>query len=141
MPNLDHTPDPANREARLRDSLIAWLGSVRPNGRPHLVPVWFYWDGETALVLSQPNTQKERNLEREPRVSLALDDTRIGRDVVLLEGDATLVSSGDDALTGAVASYLVKYAGLLAEMQYAPDEYIADYSQAILIRSVRFVQW
>ena len=28
---------------------VVWLSSVRPDGNPHLVPVWFWWDGE-ALV-------------------------------------------------------------------------------------------
>jgi predicted pyridoxine 5'-phosphate oxidase superfamily flavin-nucleotide-binding protein len=32
-------------EAALRDDPVVWLSSVQPDGRPHVVPVWFHWDG------------------------------------------------------------------------------------------------
>jgi PPOX class probable F420-dependent enzyme len=143
VPILDHTPDLARRDEWLRNGMIVWLGSVRPDGRPHLVPVWYFWNGETLLVLSQPGTRKVRNLERDRRVTVALDDTRLGRDVVLLEGEATLmtVPSAEASASGAVTAYLEKYAGLLAEMDWSADKYVADYSQAILILPTRFVTW
>jgi PPOX class probable F420-dependent enzyme len=139
MPILDHTADAAHRRERLCADPIAWLGTVRPDGRPHLVPVWFLWEGETLLILSQPNTQKVRNLRREPRVTIALDDSRGGRDVVLLEGDAKLVATRD--LAGRVSSYLDKYAGLLAEMEWPPERYVEEYAQAIEVRPTRFIVW
>jgi PPOX class probable F420-dependent enzyme len=143
VPILDHTPDFSRRDEWLRNGMIVWLGSVRPDGRPHFVPVWYIWDGEILLVLSQPGTQKVRNLERDRRVAVALDNTRVGRDVVLLEGEATLmtVPSAEVSASGAVTAYLEKYADLLVEMEWSPDEYVADYSQAILIQPTRFIAW
>jgi PPOX class probable F420-dependent enzyme len=136
---LDHTPESAHRAERLRGDLIAWLGSVRPDGRPHLVPVWFFWDGDTVLILSQPDTQKVRNLKHDPRVTIALDGSRTGRDVVLFEGEAELTSVGDHELRE--SAYLAKYAALLAEMEWRPEEYSEEYSQAIVIRPTRFIVW
>ena len=43
---------------------------VRPDGAPHLVPIWFWWDGEAVLVFSKPDAQKVRNLRIQPRVML-----------------------------------------------------------------------
>ncbi len=34
------------REARLREEVIVWLTTVRSDGQPQSVPVWFLWDGE-----------------------------------------------------------------------------------------------
>ena len=48
-------------EALRRDSVV-WLSSVQPNGRPHLVPVWFHWDGERIVAFSKPNARKVGNL-------------------------------------------------------------------------------
>lgn len=31
---------------RLTDELVIWLSAVRPDGRPHMVPMEFYWTGE-----------------------------------------------------------------------------------------------
>lgn len=139
MPILDHTAEAAHREERLRGDAIAWLGSVRPDGRPHLVPVWFLWDGEDLLILSQPRTQKVRNLARDPRVTIALDDSRTGRDVVLLEGIAALLPVGERPEQ--VSAYLAKYAMLLAEMDWLAEAYLEEYAQAIVIRPTRFVVW
>ena len=139
MPILDHTPGRDQTEARLNRSMIAWLGTVRPDGRPHLVPVWFYWDGESLVILSQPNAQKVRNLRRDPRVTVALDDSNLGRDVVLFEGEATLLT--EPARDFALAPYLEKYAETLAEMQWRVDEYLAAFRQVIVVRPTRFIVW
>ena len=37
-------------DARLRDELVVWLITVSPDGSPVPTPVWFWWDGEAALV-------------------------------------------------------------------------------------------
>ncbi len=58
-------PKHAHIDRRLRTGPIIWLGSVRPDGRPHLVPVWFLWDGTTITIYSQPKAQKIRNLQAE----------------------------------------------------------------------------
>jgi PPOX class probable F420-dependent enzyme len=139
MPILDQTPGRDWREARLRVAIIAWFGSVRPDGRPHLVPVWFSWDGHRMVILSQPETQKVRNLRHNPRVTVALDDSNAGRDVVLFEGVATLAEQ--PSREAAPREYLEKYAGLLAEMAWPPGHYLADYSQVIVVTPTRFIEW
>jgi PPOX class probable F420-dependent enzyme len=139
MPILDHTPAWDHIVARLRDDVIAWLGTVRPDGRPHLVPVWFAWDGAALFVLSEPDTQKVRNIKHDRRVTVALDDSRRGHDVVLFEGEAVLLEA--PAVVAPPVGYVKKYAGLLAEMEWPVDEMIADYSQTIRILPTRFITW
>ena len=79
-------PKDAHIEQRLRSELIIWLSTVRPDGRPHLVPVWFLWDGATFLIFSQPKDLKLRNLRHNPDVVLALETRDQGNEVVLIEG-------------------------------------------------------
>src|SRR6185437_16095997 len=81
-------PDQAHAAERLRSATILWLASVRPDERPHLVPVWFLWEGATILIFSKPKNQKIRNLRQNPAVTVSLDDTDEGDDVVVLEGVA-----------------------------------------------------
>src|SRR6059058_3975532 len=106
-------PKDAHIEQRLRSELIIWLGTVRPDGRPHLVPVWFLWDGATILIFSKPD-QKIRNLRHSPHVTLALDHTADGEDVVLLDGEAALLPPGEVDTT--LPAYAEKYGPKLAEM-------------------------
>src|SRR5690349_13854427 len=89
-------------DERLRANVIVWLGTVRPDGRPHMVPVWFLWDGETILVFSKDD-QKIRNLKENPAVVVGLDDTHDGEDVVFIEGRAELLERG--SVTTALPAY------------------------------------
>ena len=51
-----------------------WMASVRADGRPHLVPVWFVVSGQRWYVSIEPDSVKARNIATNPRVSLALED-------------------------------------------------------------------
>lgn len=51
-----------------------WLGTVRADGSPHLVPLWFaYQDGRVWMCVGK-GTQKHVNLIRNPNVVVALED-------------------------------------------------------------------
>jgi len=54
--------------------VFANLATVLPNGAPQVTPVWVDFDGENVLVNTAEGRQKDKNLQREPRVSLALLD-------------------------------------------------------------------
>lgn len=125
----------AHIDQRLRENLIIWLTTVRPDGRPHAVAVWFLWDGETFLIFSQPNTQKIRNLQHNLNVLLAVDDTHQGADPITIEGTATLLESGVTDATQ--ADYLAKYAAGIKRLGYTPEQMAAVYSQGIRIVPTR----
>ena len=82
---------------RILDSTaVAHLASVLPDGAPHSVPVWIGTEGEHVAFLTGPESQKARNLRRDPRVALSLTPVDNpfepvivrGRVVQWLEGDA-----------------------------------------------------
>ena len=84
-------PKHTHADQRLRGEVILWLSTVRPDGRPHLVPVWFWWDGEAIFVFTQPASQKLRNLAANPAVTVALEAANEGEDIVMLEGTAEVL--------------------------------------------------
>ena len=127
----------AHFHQRLRDEAIIWLSTVRPDGRPHLVPVWFLWDGVTVLMFSQPYAQKVRNIRREQRVALALDTLDEGEDVVIIEGVAELLPTG--TVDSTLPAYVEKYARLMEDIQTNPEKMAAEYDQAIRITPTRFL--
>ena len=123
----------------MRSDSIFWLATVRPDGRPHLVPVWFFWDGETITIYSQPNVQKLRNIQQNPHVTLALETVNEGEDVVIVEGKAEL--PGKSAQTMNAPAYVEKYARHIKDMQTTPDEIAAEYSEVIRVTPIRFMNW
>ena len=126
-------------EERLRSDEMIWLTSVRPDGRPHSIPVWFLWESATLLIFSKPNTQKIRNLQRNPHITLALDGTKQGVDVVIVEGEAELLSEPSRNMT--VPAYFSKYAASIKNMGVDPERLAEDYSQPIRIKPTKFITW
>jgi pyridoxamine 5'-phosphate oxidase family protein len=64
--------------AYLRGQRLARLATLGPDGAPHVRPVGFLVDASTGAIdvpgLDNPSTQKWRNVLRDPRVSLVVDD-------------------------------------------------------------------
>jgi len=119
-------------ESRLRSNLIAWLTTVRPDGQPVSVPVWFLLrDDETILLYSKPEQAKLRNIALNPKVSVALDVTDIGRNIVRLEGTAT--QAHDQPAADKNAAYLAKYTERIAALFATPEQFAALFSAAIII--------
>lgn len=115
---------------------MAWLTTVRPNGQPDTVPVWFLVrDDESILIFTQPNQMKLRNIDHNPRVSLGLDVTDIGRDIVRVEGTAELVAGHPPA--HAVPEYAEKYAERLGALFGTAEKFADVFSAAIVITPVK----
>ena len=53
---------------------FASLGTLMPDGRPQVTPVWVDFDGEHIIFNSAKGRQKDKNVRRDPRVSLAVID-------------------------------------------------------------------
>lgn len=128
-------PAHAHADQRLRTDPMVWLCTVRPDGRPHVVPVWFLWTGESILIFSMPNNQKIRNLRQNPHVTLALDGTNSGSDIVTVEGTAELFQ--DPSLTPELPAYAEKYAELMRQINLPPEKMTRVYSQGIRITPTR----
>lgn len=73
---------------RLTNEQIIWLATTRPDGRPHMTPVWYVWRRGGFYACIESRSVKARNIQLEPRVSLALED---GSSPVICEGEARFV--------------------------------------------------
>ena len=70
------------------------LATVRADGRPHVAPVWYDVDDDGSLVFNTgESTVKGRNLLRDPRASMCVDDDRPPFSFVVVEG---VVEISDD---------------------------------------------
>jgi PPOX class probable F420-dependent enzyme len=52
----------------------AKVATVMKDGQPHVMPVWFVLDGEQIVFTTAANTIKGRNLQRDPRIALVVED-------------------------------------------------------------------
>lgn len=92
MPATDPAPEavlpaPDHLRRRLDHDRNVWLCTLRADGSPHVVPVWFVHLRERWWIGVSTSSVKARNVLRDPRVSLALED---GDAPVVAQGLATL---------------------------------------------------
>ena len=91
---------------RLTASHTYWLSTVRPDGRPHLSPVWGVWLDDGLWFSCSPSSRKARNLAANPSCVMATDDPL---EPVVLEGTAARVTEREDVVRY-VDAERVKYA-------------------------------
>ena len=73
-----------------------WLATVRPDGRPHLMPVLTFWiDGALHFVAGQ-GTQKGRNLAEDGHCVVGTESRGLPSLDVVVEGRADPISDADD---------------------------------------------
>jgi PPOX class probable F420-dependent enzyme len=79
---------PEWRAFLLSGTRTAKLATARSDGRPHVAPVWFDLDGNDLIFMTGTGTVKGKNILRDPRVMLSVDDERPPFAFVLIEGAA-----------------------------------------------------
>ncbi|MDH3704921.1 MAG: TIGR03618 family F420-dependent PPOX class oxidoreductase, partial [Acidimicrobiia bacterium] len=64
------------------------LATVRADGRPHIAPVWFDFDDTTgeAVFVTGIGSVKGRNMARDPRVSICVDEMKFPFSFARLDG-------------------------------------------------------
>ncbi len=74
------------------------IATVRKDGRPHVVPIWFDLDGETIVFTTGGKSVKAENIQRDPRVCICVDDQIPPFAFVRIEGTAVLSDNPDELL-------------------------------------------
>ena len=83
-------PSPERQAEFLATTPNVTVATIRPSGLPQLTPNWFLWTGSVFLISTAESTVKVRNLRRDPRIVLCVDDVASG-DYVQVTGVARLI--------------------------------------------------
>ncbi len=119
----------------LLDTLLAkftvadccWFASTRPDGKPHLAPIWHVWHEGAAYVMTKGDSVRARNIARNSAVSLSLPDPM---QVLIIEGTARFAPR----MTAAVSPlFLAKY-----NWEIEND---APYDMLIAVDPVKIMAW
>jgi general stress protein 26 len=111
--------------------------------QPHVVPVWYLWDGQSIWVHGHSSTRKFKELAANPACAIAIDHATSGVDfwAVLLEGQAELIT--DPAVVVLVAERIyVRYIGVEGLLDPVPQSWIHDAESLLLkLTPSRTVTW
>ncbi|RZU66018.1 PPOX class probable F420-dependent enzyme [Microterricola gilva] len=128
--------------ARLERERIGWLTSMRANGFPHAVPIWFLWHDDELIVLSEPGAVKVRNIRGNPKVLLHLEAGANGDELTVLQGIAEISPDPTAAWVDRIgAAYGAKYTTGLADLNMTMRSMAAQYSAVIRITPTKLIAW
>lgn len=116
---------------RLSEEEILWLTTTDSRGIPQPRPVWFLWDGESVLVFSQPQAFKVAHIQNQSHVALNLNSTFTGGDVVVLLGEAQVLST--PVSKQELDAFLKKYEQGLKGINMTESDFQDSYHTAIRI--------
>lgn len=114
----------AQQRRFLEKPRIGRLATVRADGSAHIAPIWFRFDAGEFLILTERGSQKHKNIERDPRVELCIDDERPPYHTVLVRGRVSVEAApGTEWRTELAVHYLGDEAGrrYIAENMHAND--------------------
>jgi len=72
------------------------VATVRKDGRPHVVPIWFVLDGDELVFNTGENSAKAINMRRDARVTICVDDETVPYGFIIVEGTVTLEKGSKD---------------------------------------------
>lgn len=93
---------------RLASALAYWLATVRPDRRPHAMPVWGVFMDDDLFLETSPRTRKARNLALNPS---AVVHTADPDQVVVVEGTVQPVRPSFEMARQVASAFNAKYPG------------------------------
>jgi PPOX class probable F420-dependent enzyme len=90
-----NTLTPECRAFLLEQARTGKLATVRADGRPHVVPIWFDLDGDSIVFSTWHTSVKAKNIQHDAHISLCVDDEKPPYRFALIEGTAAISSDMD----------------------------------------------
>lgn len=149
MPRRDISMSAAEVASFLEQGRILQVASLHPDGRPHLVPMWYVMEDGRVVFRSFNRSQKIRNLQRDPRLTVLVERGEAYGELqgVMIHGRARLVE--DPGYVLAVYGRLAaKYAMVGdAPRSLSPGELEAAFGRhaakntAVVVEADRVASW
>jgi PPOX class probable F420-dependent enzyme len=88
---------PEERDAFLtQGAIFAKIATTMEDGWPVLSPVWYQWDGSAFLIVSKERTSMVKNLRRDPRCGLLVDNPELPYKRVSVRGEVEFLPESFD---------------------------------------------
>lgn len=145
MANATQSDRKALIESVLAEPVLARLATTNPKSmQPHVVPVWFMWDGTSVWISSFVSTRKIRELKHNPQGAVLIESKQEGNKLtaVLLEGTVELVAEPRELVSDIASQIYVRYLGPEGVKDPEPQSWLAD-PENLLIKLTpgRIISW
>jgi nitroimidazol reductase NimA-like FMN-containing flavoprotein (pyridoxamine 5'-phosphate oxidase superfamily) len=135
----------AQIEETLSEVVLARLATANiKTGQPHVVPVWFLWDGESIYISSFASTRKIKDLQGNRKCSILIEPTGgEGKlQAVLLEGTSELISEPRQLVEEISLRIYTRYLGAEGILADEPQSWSRDPENRIIkLKPNRIISW
>ncbi len=132
-------------ESFLAHPRLARMATIS-NGKPHIVPVWYYYDGTNIIIPAPKATKKIKNIKNNPNVSVAIDIVEgkpedisyLNAKAVIIEGKAEM----KDDINGSFARKMYeRYTGKDALENPMVQSSISMPRNILVIKPIKIISW
>jgi PPOX class probable F420-dependent enzyme len=125
---------------------MARMATTASNGKPHLVPVWYYYDGTDILVTAAKGTKRTKNVKNNPNVSIVIDIVEgkaedisyLNAKAVVIEGEAEIRDDTDGSFAKKMYE---RYAGKNSLNNPMVQASVIMPRYILTIRPVKIMSW
>lgn len=127
---------PGEVEAFIAEEFLVTVATMGPNGRPHLMPLFYAAETMDVLIFTYGASQKVKNIERDPRATLQIEAGRTYDELrgVMMECDAEVSSDYDTVLAVGL-----KLAARVEERERLSPAAAAQYREVVARQSLKRV--
>jgi PPOX class probable F420-dependent enzyme len=119
----------------LSEPHIAIVATAGPTGKPHAMPIWYFWRDGKVLFHTGGDSKKMRNLRSNPEVSVVIDTKTAPYKVAVVEGTAAELP-GDPALAREIA---IHYLGQQQGEAYLANSH--DPGTLVEVTPTKVISW
>ena len=118
-------------------ALLGVIGTIDSVGAPHVVPVWYDYDGTFIYIWTHPDRHWVKNVGRNGRVAFSVQEGQPPFTAVVMKGQAEIMTGQDEAISVyierivrrylpeiQVASYIQQWSALRTIVTITPDKII-----------------
>ena len=142
MTRIDGPMTAAAIDSFLNSPVLARIATIRGD-RPHVVPMWFDWDGESLWMETGFGFQKHKNLLANPHCAVTIDVTEGGLRFkgIIMDGRAELLTGPESLVRETVERIYRKYLGNAGILEPTPQAMINNPHAIIHLRPERILTW
>ena len=122
-------------DAFLAEPRNAIVATINPDGSAQLSPIWFLWEGGTVYFSTTSHRLKVKNLRRDPRISMVVDDPGTPQRTVTFRGVVHSIEEGLGTVTERIASKYDPSGGAYPSIANTPSRVV------IAFRPSRVLTW
>ena len=119
----------------LQERRFAVLATINKDGTPQLTTMWYLLEGDTIVMNTKLGRTKERNMRRDPRISLCFEE---GYDYLTVSGTVEMIDDQDIAQHD-IYRLAVRYDGEEAAMRQMEEQFSKEIRVTLRLKCKRII--